>query len=256
MNKTLAEKAALHANLTSYKKRVRKAAKYIMEFLQQCKAPYVSFSGGKDSSVIADMANKIKPGIKVIHIRNKELDIPGNLKNVKQIKKSLGSNLEIVESQANGWEILKEQDSLFNQFNRSTSKLNQKCFFEPLKNKVKKEGYDGHIMGLRADESRARRMNFRFNGYIYERKNGMKVCCPIAHFSGIDVFAYLYDNDIPLHDVYSKTELGNLPERLRVGWWPPGEKTSKHGYCTWLKYYYPDLFNKLSQEFPEVRNYV
>ena len=254
--KALKEKSLLRSELKSYKKKIVKAGKYIKEFLDETRAPYLSFSGGKDSTVVASLVTKFYPDIPVIHIRNPELDIPENLANVKKIAENLNLNLEIIECKKDPWIILNKQNNLFKELNNSSSKLNKICFFEPLKMAVQKRNYDGHFMGLRAEESRARKMNFKYNGFIYERSNGMKVCCPINHLKGLDVFAYLFSNNIPIHSVYFKNDLGDPPERIRVGWWLPGEKTSKHGYCTWFKYYYPDLFNKLSIKFPEVRNYV
>lgn len=251
------ERAKLHKNLPVYRKRVKKAMLYIAEFLTECKKPYVALSAGKDSSVIAHMSNKLCPEIKMASVINDDLDFPENRETLQKLKEQFNFNIEILKPDVSGWEILKnETNDIFNQINNAASKLDKKCFYEPLDKFVKRGGYDGVIMGLRAEESQARLNNLKFNGAIYRKKNRLLVCNPISHFKAIDVFAYLCQYNIPISPIYNKTALGTPPGRLREGWWPPGESTSKHGYCVWLKYYYPDLFTKLVSEFPETKQYI
>lgn len=254
--KQLKEKALLHSKTKPYKKKVIRASKYIMEFLEKSRNPYVAFSAGKDSSVTAHLTNLLSPNIPMIYVKNDSLDFPENTPTMKKIANKFNFNVKILESKTNGWEEIKKLDELFGQLNVASSTLDEKCFYNPINRYVEKNNKDGVIMGLRAEESRARNMNYKSRGHIYTKKDGMVVCNPISKFNGLDVFAYLFSNQIPISPIYFKTKSGRQPERIREGWWPPGEKTSKYGYCNWLKYYYPDLFNKLSSEFPEVRQYV
>ena len=92
------------------------------------------------------------------------------------------------------------------------------------------------IYGLRADESSGRRQRARFVG-----ESSANTCAPLTWWSGMDVFAYLAANDLPIHPAYAMSRGGLLdPCRLRVA--PIGSvEGTGMGRREWERHYYPEL---------------
>jgi phosphoadenosine phosphosulfate reductase len=71
---------------------------------------------------------------------------------------------------------------------------------------------DRHISGVRGQESSVRKLTVMRNGTV-----SATTCRPLAHWTGMDVFAYLLKNELPIHPAYGYTMDGMLdPTRLRV----------------------------------------
>lgn len=72
--------------------------------------------------------------------------------------------------------------------------------------------WERYVCGLRADESRARAAGIRARGMVTKR-----TCRPLAHWSAVDVFAFLCREGLPVHPVYAMTYAGSLDRRwMRV----------------------------------------
>lgn len=94
---------------------------------------------------------------------------------------------------------------------------------------------DGHISGIRADESGSRKRYFRIFDGMTER-----TLAPIIRWSGDDVFAYLADRNLPIHPVYAMSLGGAMDrERLRVASLR-GKRGTEFGRREWEDTYYPD----------------
>ncbi len=93
---------------------------------------------------------------------------------------------------------------------------------------------DRHISGVRADESRTRRIRARRWGHSTDR-----TCAPLSRWSGADVFAYLHTHDLPVHPAYAMNMHGALDrERIRVSSLG-GERGVGMGRREWENRYYP-----------------
>ena len=84
----------------------------------------------------------------------------------------------------------------------------------------------------------------------------MQVFTPLGDWTGRDVFAYLVSRELPVNQVYNKTKFHPEPERVREGWWLPGDFMASQGGVVWLKYYYPEKYQELAERFPEVAGCV
>jgi len=83
---------------------------------------------------------------------------------------------------------------------------------------------------------------------------GLWRCSPLAYLTTEDVFL-LYDVfKTPLNPIYTKTKFTKKEHIRNSGWL--STDGAKDGSIVWLKYYYPQLFSRLSKEFPQVRGYV
>lgn len=92
---------------------------------------------------------------------------------------------------------------------------------------------DRYVSGVRAEESRARRVSLATHGIDTGR-----ACRPIARWSTAQVFAYSQAHGLPLHPAYAMTMGGMLPrEHLRVAALG-GERGRGHGREEWERRYY------------------
>lgn len=245
------EAYCLYAKLNCFNRRLEKTRLFIADCLSRCSNPYVAWSGGKDSTVMLHLVMEQRPDIPAVCIQS-ELDNPDNIEMIERATKELGVNLILIHPEASPWEILEKHGGPFGQVNVASSELDKKCFYEPINKAVKEHGFDAAFIGLRAEESRSRLMNRRVRGLSYRQKAGMQIFTPLADWTGRDIFAYTVTRELPMNKVYSKTKFHPEPERIREGWWLPGDLAAARGGVVWLKYYYPDKFRELQERFPEV----
>lgn len=116
---------------------------------------------------------------------------------------------------------------------------------------LKEEIAERYISGLRAQESRIRRISVAHRGLVTPR-----TCRPIARWSAPEVFAYLYRYGLPVHPSYAMTYGGRLDRQwLRVH--PLRSKaparSAVHGWDmdSWEDHYHPTLIVHRPQEEPE-----
>jgi len=101
---------------------------------------------------------------------------------------------------------------------------------------------DGVALGIRAEESYGRCMNFRVRGPLYLHSSGRWVCTPIASWTAEEVVGFVLAHDcLPLNPVYFKLELAPALNHLRDGTWFPREIADGQGYEDWLRFHYPEL---------------
>ena len=118
----------------------------------------------------------------------------------------------------------------------------------------------GSIAGLRADESRGRRMRaFTHGAHHVFQADGQLMVCPIQWWSGEDVLAFIESRGIPLHPYYRAAYeffRGQAPpHELRVDLSLVPEAAARHGALAAIAKIYPDLFERLAAIRPEVRQY-
>lgn len=242
------------ARTTKHKWRVLKAKKTIASFVELCERPYIGLSGGKDSVALAAIARDI--GVRLTVSQRDDFDFPGQTEHVEAVARSLDLDLHIIRPKISvvGW-LKAARLPLDADIHSSTAQLSKDVFYGLIKSWTKDQGADGAILGLRKGESHGRLMNRITHGLIYERKDGMKICQPIADFEPIDVYAVILSRDLPLLPLYKA--IGFKPEepwRLREGW-PVHATAGRWGYYTWLKLYYPSMYATVVDIFPEAKFY-
>ena len=101
---------------------------------------------------------------------------------------------------------------------------------------------DRHISGVRAQESRARRLRTARWGVSTER-----TCAPLSRWTAAEVFAYLHTHDLPVHPAYAQSVGGLLDrEHLRVGALG-GSRGTGHGRREWEQRYYREELAAISR---------
>jgi phosphoadenosine phosphosulfate reductase len=104
-----------------------------------------------------------------------------------------------------------------------------------------------YLSGIRGAESGPRKQRMKFYGI--ESKN---TCAPIGYWQGMDVFAYLYANGLPVHPAYACTMRGAYErERLRVATLG-GDRGTEHGRRAWEYTYYPEEMRAIFDGYAHV----
>lgn len=214
-----------YAETDIHKKRVSVSKQVIQEAIEKTSNPYVSISGGKDSTVVHALC---PPDIRRIHH-----DDEFCLSVTNQYLKSI-SHLIILKTEAKhtDWFVTNKGEN-------DLSKLDFDCCF----------------LGLRAQENSYRRKHLANYGLIYESK-GKIFCNPISWWKIEDVWAFLLSNEIPYNAAYDiMHENGVSPDRQRIGPFA-NDRAVGYGQLQILKKCFPSDFNRFCSKYPKARAYV
>ena len=159
---------------------------------------YASTSWGKESTVLVHLVASLGLDIPIVSMRWPQVDNPDSAL-VRDAMLDRFPHLDYREfSEPVAWDE-KAGDWL------GPSGLD---YFRP----VREAMGDRRISGIRADESRARKMRLKRWGIATAH-----TCAPLSRWTGPDVFAYLARHDLPVHPAYACTWGGTLDrERVRV----------------------------------------
>mgnify|MGYP000973143008 CR=1 FL=1 len=191
---------------------------------------YVSFSAGKDSAVIAHACHAAHPGMPILMID------PGcpthwteqEREEWKNYAKRHGWNLTLYEWDK--WGLDLETDDVADYQQRI-----HRDMFSAIHAHAEASGLTTRIMGLRAAESRNRRMSIGRRGAVYDYKDGGRAVLPIATWQTADVWAYIVSTGMPWLDIYDK-----LGPNARNGL--VGRSGDNFGRVEYLKQHYPDVW--------------
>lgn len=248
-----AEKYQAYATLRVYKKRIIKAMTIAKKALDMNINWYTTCSCGKDSTVLSHLICKMSPGIEVWSEKDC-FDFPGEREYLESLATRYKWNVNIVsppDKELTG--ELGKVDFCEDIHSRGTS-FSDTFFYKLITEQESK--FDGVFLGLRCEESQGRLRNFKKRGHIYQRKNGKWTCNPLSTWKAEDIFAYLVSNEIPILPVYFNTAfVGGDPGKIRKSWYLPSARAAS-GHCVWLKYYYPELYQKLLEMDSGVSSYT
>lgn len=241
----------LHAKSRSFQKKVDEALGVIEERVTP--NSLVSWSGGKDSTVLTHLVNSIQPTRSASQID--DTDFPNLEKYVSATAEMKDWRVDVITPPFSVFDLLKEVD--FTECDLVKGNPASDIFYELMNGYVKECGIDVQFWGLRNQESKGRFYNWIKRGnFYYNNQTGTNVCNPLFNWSAKDVFAYLFKNDIPIFEVYFKTKFVGSPESIRLDWFVPFEGNRNEQGYNWLKCYYPELYAKLASINPKIRCYV
>lgn len=128
-----------------------------------------------------------------------------------------------------------------------------RCLELPRWEAMDRHNIDGTIMGLRAEESHARKISARMRGRLYANKREQAdILTPLSWWKTEDVFEYAAREQIPLHPVYAKA-LKYGKERLRTRHNTPADPSfMNQGDLVFIKHAYPETFAKLGRYIPGI----
>jgi len=226
--------------------KIRSADALIREAFSISDRWYVSCSFGKDSVVVLHLVLKHKPDIPVVFI-NSGYCFPETYKVRDRIKHEWNINLIEIKQKVDYIELTREFG-----FSCDRTPTQQRKIVRKLK-KTLMDGfalsgqYTGCFWGLRAEESKGRRELFRFRGSLFRDKHGLYRCSPIWDWKWEDVWRYIKLNKLPYSEIYLKDKIIDK-KQIRNNSWLTMDGAPE-GYVVWLKYYYPEIYNRLVREF-------
>lgn len=247
----------MHARSIGFRRRLDDARRIVDREVAVATRTQVAWSGGKDSTAMAHLV-VVDRGLRHVDLVSEkdDLDYPGEEEYVRELAYAWGAQLHIVRPATSPSEWLaaraRAMDVCDDIHGRSAG-LSKACFYSVMEEANR--GYDLVMLGLRSEESGRRRALRTARGKAYTLVDGTRRLLPIADWSGMDVFAYLQSVGVEPLPVYRCVALMHArePWRIRKSWWVPG-RNSNNGGVTWLRRYYPSLFERLTALFPNTQS--
>lgn len=217
--RVLERQDAVHCRLTAFRRRAEKAVEDLRRFAAAGPC-WVGVSWGKESTIVAHLAAALHAQgveVPVIWFRPRPNAMPACdlvrdtfLARWPIDYREVDCEIPLLDS--GEWGIDEGYDPHWHAYHRE---------------------HPRHVLGLRADESRARRLRARLFGV-----STANTCAPLSFWTGADVFAYLYAHELPVHPTYAMSIGGAIErERLRVAALG-GDPGRGFGRAEWEERYY------------------
>lgn len=211
--------AELHALLTRHRRAIERSRDALLSFTA-AGSGYVGVSWGKDSVVVAGMAQQLCPRWPLVWVRVEPISNPDcPLVRDAFLAQHPHAHYEEITVEcfrdADGWHA---SGTLERGFSQAANKFGLR-----------------YVSGIRADESGIRKLRVAKHGLA--SKN---TCAPLGWWTGMDVFAFLATHGLPIHPAYACLLDGHLdPERVRVASLG-GKRGQGMGREEWERRYYGD----------------
>lgn len=213
-----------------HQRRLDQARRAIRDWLSRVQRPAVSVSGGKDSTLLLALVREQAPHA-VAFRADPPNPLPDRADHIEALRCAAGGAWRVVPYP---WDVTAVLDG----GERYPAGLKVRR----LETALRDAGVDGVSLGIRAAESRQRRITLARRGLVYQRSDGRWICAPLAWWPAEEVLGELVRREaLPLNPVY--THLEGMPrgrlDGLRDGtWWPHSEPES---HRRWLCLHYPDV---------------
>lgn len=230
------------ASTLDFGRKLERSRAWVRHWLDRCRRPLISCSGGKDSTAVLQLVHEADPGVPVL------LASPANP--TLRIDLDRADHVRLLQladpAGAGGWQVKTYAWDVEAVLQRDVSwptGAKKACLVAA----QIAGGADGLAWGLRREESRPRREVLASLGPIWPlRYRGypgrpILTCAPIQDWTAEEVVGWLLATDrLPLNPVYSRTEgVPSLRYLRDNGWWPR-DTPDRHGYRDWLQLHYAE----------------
>ncbi len=249
----------MHAKLESYKRRIDVAKATVKKALDSSAKPILSFSAGKDSVVMLDIA--ISAGFKGDLLFFKygictDVETPAeNVKLLQQYAKKYGLSYHILDclGEVDCWEqcgrfiLFPETDEEKKIFQRTNYDFAKKA-----ENFCRENGVDLQIIGMRKKESARRKATLNKRGLIYHTKSRESAtCCPIGGLTDEDVWAYIFSHSLEYLSIYDYSLIDRRKNRNEITLLY-NDELIRRGETFYYKQMYPEFFAWVKKRWGEV----
>lgn len=241
------------ALLPAFRRRVERALEVVSQAAAQGRLG-VSYSGGKDSTVLLDLVREIKSDAPAAFY-DSGLEYPGTYEMVAHYGvQTIQPQMSLAEMCRYGgyWghQHPTDPDAEFDFFSFLVA--------EPSWRFICEHDLQVIAIGLRGQESKGRLLSARKRGELYwiERRQ-MWHCCPLAYWRDEEVWAYIASRGLRYNPAYDKMAALNIPRsRWRVGMLLGIPRPGLEDRYSWLRQMEPALWNCLVAEFPRINDYT
>lgn len=237
----------LHAQKSEYKTNIYNAKKQISKALHSDKLFYVSWSGGKDSTVMLDMILRFDPDIPVLHITNDYM-LPDVAQFINDYAQKRSLKITEIKAPIDYLDLCREYGLPHMRDKATQKRAIAKIKKNPAVDWETENGFTGCFWGLRIQESKGRAICIRRWRDGVPTKHGVLKVSPIGHLTIMDIWAYIFANNIPYPSCYDCENYGYTRETIRNSGWLSTDGETR-GRLSWLKHNYPIYYQKLKQEF-------
>jgi phosphoadenosine phosphosulfate reductase len=246
--------ATISGYLPSSRARFTDAAENVAAHLAQ-HGGYVSWSGGRDSTVVVDLARRANPDVPVVWF-DSGLEFPDTHTYIHDFTERWSLNLHTIKAtpdaltvmaQSGAWDHTREPDW-------SAPDLHDVLVTQPAR-KAREQFGHAEVWGLRAAESNVRRALLTPGQGCYRRADGTITYSPVWAWRDIDITAYLAHHNITENPVYQRLrDAGATGKDLRVGLALDGNNL-QYGRVVWLRRCFPDTYARIEKALPRVREW-
>ena len=238
---------------TKYK--IEKAKRIISETLEKCKNPYLSISFGKDSVVMYWIVKQVKPDIQCVWFDGGKFDeYPDTYEFKDKLVNKWDMSLDIIYPKENLIEQWRKYGIPERRFDKAEQAYNRN-FTNAFIEYAQKNNCDCAMIGMRASESKYRRFVVAKMGYLYYTKyDSLFHSLPVYHFQTQNIWDVIDGEKLPYHPIYDQTRFQRR-EDIRLGVLSETAYANR-GTMTYMKYYYPALYNDLIRTIKEVKYYA
>lgn len=99
-------------------------------------------------------------------------------------------------------------------------------------------------------ESKGRAAYLRSHGELHQKKDGIWICSPVGFWKTEDIWQFIDKYKLPYAALYDRDRM-----TMRNGC-PIGTTGSNWGRLSELRMHRPDIWQKFTEQFPEVRNHA
>jgi 3'-phosphoadenosine 5'-phosphosulfate sulfotransferase (PAPS reductase)/FAD synthetase len=232
------EIASLHARTSTHRHLVDAARRTVARALDAGAVPYVALSGGKDSTVVLSLVRELLPSIPAVW-SDDEWWLPETGEYIERLRRA---DVDVRQIRTNA---------------RHTEWFQVHGDYDGIPDYAIQQGFGLVFLGLRQEESNARRMHLRKLGPLFLAKSdGAWHCNPIHNWTWRDVWAYIVTNGLDYNKAYDRLEeIGVPPEQQRIG--PLAvERVLALGQIAVLKRGWPDVYYRFVAVHPEAAIYT
>jgi len=242
---------ALHARSREMARKIRRALDVIRRAREIDESWWLALSG-KDSRAVAFLAREAGWTVPCLSVGD-DAAMPGEEASVAAAAREAGHPLTWIRPAGSVIGYLRARASLLGDLHTRASDLAAWSFYVPLEAHRVGHGPYGLLWGLRAQESRGRRLRYAVSGPLYQHATEGWRCSPIADWSALDVHAYLWAQGHALHPVYLCIDPGMDPLGIRTDWWfSVGWHLDASAHFGWLRRWWPACWRLAVEIDPEV----